>query len=133
MKYLFVFKGQPLLLCCVCCKIAIQDFLRGLHKKNKKNLPFHRRIYRRKITRRYFTESCKKITGFCHIHRRISDGLPTAFSTLIPMEYNLSVFHKELQKITGFFHIHRQISDGLPTAFPTLIPKKSPTGCHTHV
>jgi len=71
MKYLFFFKGQPLLLCCVCCKIAIQDFLRGLHKKNKKNLPFHRR----NITRRYFTESCKKITGFCHIHRWISDGV----------------------------------------------------------
>jgi len=70
MKYLFFFKGQPLLLCCVCCKIAIQDFLRGLYKKNKKNLPFHRR----NITRRYFTESCKKITGVCHIHRRISDG-----------------------------------------------------------
>jgi hypothetical protein len=74
MKYLFFFKGQPLLLCCVCYKIAIQDFLRGLHKKNKKNLPYHRRIYQRNITHRYFTESCKKITGFCHIHRRISDG-----------------------------------------------------------
>jgi hypothetical protein len=36
MKYLFFFKGQPLLLCCVCCKIAIQDFLRGLHKKKEK-------------------------------------------------------------------------------------------------
>ena len=33
MKYLFLFNGQPLLLCCVCCKIAIQDFLTGLHKK----------------------------------------------------------------------------------------------------
>jgi hypothetical protein len=74
MKYLFFFKGQPLLLYCVCCKIAIQDFFRGLHKKNKKNLPFPRRIYQRTITRRYFTESCKKITRFCHIHWRISDG-----------------------------------------------------------
>jgi hypothetical protein len=74
MKYLFFFKGQPLLLCCVCCKVAIQDFFTGLHTKNMKNLPFHRRIYRRPITRRYFTESCKKFTGFCHIHRRISDG-----------------------------------------------------------
>ena len=74
MKYLFFFKGQPLLLCCVCCKVAIQDFFTGLHTKNMKNLPFHRRIYRRPITRRYFTESCKKFTGFCHIHRRIFDG-----------------------------------------------------------
>ena len=52
--------------------------MRGLHTKHKKNLPFHRRIYRRTITRRYFTESCKKITGFCHIHRRLSDGFSDA-------------------------------------------------------
>jgi len=55
----------------VCCKIAIQDFMTGLHKKNKKNLQFHRRVYRRTITRRYFTESCKTITGLCHNHQRI--------------------------------------------------------------
>ena len=78
MKYLFFFKGQPLLLCCVCCKVTIQDFFIGLHTKNKKNLPFHQRIYRRPITRRYFIESSKKFTGFCHIHRRISDGLSDA-------------------------------------------------------
>ena len=48
--------------------------MRGLHTKHKKNLPFHRRT----ITRRYFTESCKKITGFCHIHRRLSDGFSDA-------------------------------------------------------
>ena len=74
MKYLFFFNGQPLLLCCVCCKIAIQDFLIGLHKKNKKNLLFHRRVYRRAITRRYFTESCKKITGLCTITDGFADG-----------------------------------------------------------
>jgi len=71
MKYLFFFNGQPLLLCCVCCKIAIQDFVTRLHKKNKKNLRFHWRVYRRTITRRYFIESCKKITGLCHNHRRV--------------------------------------------------------------
>ena len=74
MKYLFFFNGQPLLLCCVCCKIAIQDFLKGSHKKNKKNLRFHRRVYRRTITRRYFIESCKKIYG-------IVPHSPTAFPT----------------------------------------------------
>ena len=74
MKYLFFFNGQPFLLCCVCCKIAIQDFLKGLHKKNKKNLRFHRRVYRRTITRRYFTESCKNIYG-------IVPHSPTAFPT----------------------------------------------------
>jgi hypothetical protein len=36
MKYLFFFNGQLLLLCCVCCKIAIQDFVTRLHKKIRK-------------------------------------------------------------------------------------------------
>jgi len=75
MKYLFFFNGQPLLLCCVCCKIAIQDFLTGLHKKNKKNLRFHRWGYRRIITRRYLTESCKTITYCATITNGFADGL----------------------------------------------------------
>jgi hypothetical protein len=98
MKYLFFFNGQPLLLCCVCCKIAIQDFLTGLHKKNKKNLRFHRRVYRRTITRRYFTESCKKITGLCHNHRRIC-------RRTITRRY----YTESCKKITGLFHIHRRV------------------------
>jgi hypothetical protein len=36
MKYLFFFNGQLLLLCCVYCKIAIQDFVTGLHEKIRK-------------------------------------------------------------------------------------------------
>jgi hypothetical protein len=136
MKYLFVFKGQPLLLCFVCCKIAIQDFLRGLHKK-KKNLPFHRRIYRRHITRRYFTESCKEITGFCHIHRRISDGLPTAFPTLIPTEYNPSVFHRELQKNNGILPHSptdfRRIADGVSNSNTDGITDELSHACLTRV
>jgi hypothetical protein len=36
MKYLFFFNGQLLLLCCVCCKIAIQDFVTRLQKKIRK-------------------------------------------------------------------------------------------------
>ena len=78
MKYLFFFKGHPLLLCCVCFLVCNSRFFERVTYKNKKNLPFHRRIYRRTITRRYFTESCKKITGFCHIHRRLSDGFSDA-------------------------------------------------------
>jgi glycosidase len=78
MKYLFFFKGQPLLLSCVCCKIAIQEFLRGLHKKIRKFTDSHRRIYRRTINRRYFTESCKKNYGILPHSptnfRRISDA-----------------------------------------------------------
>ena len=73
MKYLFFFNGHPLLLCCVCCKIAIQDFLTGLHKKNKKHLRFHRRVYRRTITRRYFTESCKKLRDCATITDGVTD------------------------------------------------------------
>jgi hypothetical protein len=85
MKCLFFFNGQPLLLCSVCCKIAIQDFVIGLHKKNKKNLRFHRRT----ITRRYFTE-LKKIYG-------IVPHSPTES----PTDYNPSVFHRELKNIYG--------------------------------
>ena len=114
MKYLFFFKGQPLLLCCVCCKIAIQDFLRGLHKKNKKNLPFHRRIYRRHLSRRYFTESCKKITGFCHIHRRIADGFSDANTDGITD----GLSHACMTRVR--LHYHRWHSRRLiPTALPT--------------
>jgi hypothetical protein len=94
MKYLFFFNGQPLLLCCVCCKIAIQDFVTGLHKKNKKNLQFHRRT----ITRRYFTETCKKITGLCHNHRRV-------YRWKITRRY----FTKSCKKITGLCHNHRRV------------------------
>jgi len=58
------------------CAVRLQFkiFWEGYIKK-KKNIPFHRRVYRQHITRRYFTKSCKKITGFCHIHRRIADGV----------------------------------------------------------
>jgi len=97
MKYLFFYNGQPLLLCCVCCKIAIQDFVKGLHKKNKKNLRFHRRVYRRTITRRYFTECCKKITGLCHNHRRM-------YRRNITRRY----FTESCKKITGLCHCHRR-------------------------
>jgi len=109
MKYLFFFNGQPLLLCCVCYKIAIQDFLTGLHKKNKKNLRFHRRA----ITRRYFTELQKNY------------GIVPQIQTDLPTEYNPSVFHRELQKNYG---IVPQSPTGIPTAVPT-----SNTDGFTHI
>ena len=40
MKYLFFFNGQLFLLCCVCCKIAIQDFVTPLQKKIRKIYDF---------------------------------------------------------------------------------------------
>jgi hypothetical protein len=100
MKYLFFFNGQPLLLCCVCCKIAIQDFVRGLHKKIRKiygivplspmdnnPLVFHREL--------------KKICGIV---------------LLSPTENNSLVFHRELQKN---YRIVPQSLTGTPTALPT--------------
>jgi len=97
MKYLFFFIGQPLLLCCVCCKIAIQDFVTGLHKKNKKNLRFHRRVHQRTITRWYFTKSCKKFTGLCHNHWR-------RHQRTIPVDISQSC-----KKFTGLCHNHRRV------------------------
>ena len=44
MKYLFFFNGQLLLLCCVCCKIAIQDFVTRLQKQIRKIYGFTDRI-----------------------------------------------------------------------------------------
>ena len=101
MKYLFFFNSQPLLLCCVCCKIAIQDFMTGLHKKNKKNFMFYRRLYRWNITRRYFTESWKKFTGLCHTHRRL-------YRRNITRRY----FTESCKQITGLCHNHRRYTDG---------------------
>jgi hypothetical protein len=138
MKYLFFFNGQPLLLCCVCCKIAIQDFVTGLHKKNKKNLRFHWRVYRRTITRRYFTESWKQFTGLCHFHRRLYRRTRTC-----------QHFIESCKKITGLCHNHQRLyqrkipmdlrtsrsalmSDTCPSAqIPTGLPAESPTGLRT--
>jgi hypothetical protein len=97
MKYLFFFNGQLLLLCCVCCKIAIQDFMTQLHKTNKKHLRFHRRVHRRTITRRYFTKNWKKITGVCHIHRRSHRQPITRW-----------YFTESSKKIMGVCHNHQR-------------------------
>jgi hypothetical protein len=114
MKYLFFFNGQLLLLCCVCCKIAIQDFVTRLHKKNKKNLRFHRRT----ITRRYFTESWKIITGVCHHHRR-------SRRRIITRRY----FTESSKKITGVCHNHRR---NITRRYFTESWKKITGVCHHH-
>ena len=77
MKYLFFFNGQPLLLCCVCCKIAIQDFLTGLHKKIRKiygsptGIPtdYNPSVFYRELQNNLW--DCATFT----------DGFPTAFPT----------------------------------------------------
>jgi len=58
---------------CYCVAYAVRLQFKILwqgYTKNKKNLRFHRRVHRRTITRRYFTESWKTFTGVCHNHRR---------------------------------------------------------------
>jgi hypothetical protein len=92
MKYLFFFNGQLLLLCCVCNKIAIQDFVTWLQKKIRKIYGFidgytdgiqpvgiSQRVEKKLQDCATFTdglkhvgisESCKKFTGLCHNHRR---------------------------------------------------------------
>jgi len=58
----------------------------------------YQQICRRTITRRYFTKSCKKITGLCHNHRRICQRTITR-----------RYFTESCKKITGLCHIHRQV------------------------
>jgi hypothetical protein len=85
---------------CVVCAVRLQFkiFWQCYIKKNKKNLRFHRRVYRRTITHRYFTESCKKITGLCHNHWRI-------YRRTITRRY----FIESCKKITGLCHNHRLV------------------------
>jgi len=64
----------------------------------QKDWQFYRRLYRRNVTRRYFTESCKTITAFCHNHRRV-------------YRWNVSrrYFTESCKTITAFCHNHRQV------------------------
>ena len=104
MKYLFFFNGQPLLLCYVCCKIAIQDFVTGLHKKKKKftvsptGIPtdYNPSVFHREL---------KNIYGVVPFSPKDS-----------PTDINPSVFHRKLQKNYG---IVPQSPTGTPTALPT--------------
>ena len=90
MKYLF-YNCQLLLLCCACCKFAIQAFVHedrhAIQPALAKNCQFYRRVYRRTYTRQYFTESCKQNY----------DLLPQLPMGILTAVYP-SVFHKELQK-----------------------------------
>ena len=84
---------------CVMYTIRLQFKIlwQGYIKKNK-NLRFHRRVYRRTITRRYFTESRKTFTGLCHFHRRIHQRTLTR-----------RYFTESYKKITGLCHNHRRV------------------------
>ena len=103
MKYFF-YNCLLLLLCCACCKLAIQTFVQedkqAIQSKYAKTITAfchnHRQQYRRTMTRRYFTESCKNITA----PATISDGNTD--------DSDPSVFHRELQNNYSPCHNHRQ-------------------------
>jgi hypothetical protein len=72
---------------------------------------FHRRIYRRTRTRRYFTESCKKITRLCHNHRRVHRRL---YRRIIPTESQTNL------RTSRSAHMSDTCpSAQIPTALPT--------------
>jgi len=101
---------------CVVCAVRLQ-FKILWQGYIKKKLRFHQRVYRWTITRRYFTESCKKIMGLCHFHRRI-------YRRNITCRY----FIESYKKITGLCHHHRCVHRRL---YRRHIPMESPTNLRT--
>jgi len=112
MKYLLFFNCQLLLLCCVCCKFAIQDFVKGIHKK-KEILTVSPMATPTAYNPLVFHKELKKIYG-------IVPQSPMA----IPMDFNPSVFHRELKKIYW-------IVPQSPTASPMYITDRFTDGLRT--
>jgi hypothetical protein len=111
MKYLF-YNCQLLLLCCVCCKFAIQAFMQEDRQAYKqylqKDWQFYRWIYRemQNILPQSPTECDPSV-----FHRELQENysiLPYS-PTAIPTKCDLLVFHLELQKNYGPCHNHRWI------------------------
>jgi len=119
MKYLF-YNCQLLLLCCACCKFAIQAFVHedrhAIQPTLAKNCQFYRQVYRRTYTRQYFTESCKQNYGLLP---QLPMGIPTA---VYP-----SVFNKELQtKLRPFSTITDGYTDGgIPVGISQRVANKA--------
>jgi len=90
MKYLFFFNGQLLLLC---CKIAIQDFVKGIYKKNKKYWRFHRRDI---------------IPSVFHIELKTIYGIVPQS----PTGYNPSIFHRVEKHLQDCATITDRVTDG---------------------
>ena len=77
----------------------------------------YRRICRRTITRPYFTESCKKITRLCHIHRRVYRQL---YQRKIPTDYAHPEAHTCLTRVR--LHKYRRLyRRPLPTPITDVI------------
>ena len=115
MKYLFFFNCQLLLLCCVCCKFAIQDFVKGIHKK--KILTVSPMATPTAYNPSVFHRELKKIYG-------IVPQSPTA----IPTDFNPSVFHRELKNI---YRIVPQSPTESPTASSMYITNRFTDGLRT--
>jgi hypothetical protein len=103
----------------VCCKFAIQDFVKGIHKK-KEILTVSPMATPTAYNPLVFHKELKKIYG-------IVPQSPTA----IPMDFNPSVFHRELKKI---YWIVPQSPRRRRLVVPgTVWPKKSCTCIITHL
>jgi hypothetical protein len=140
MKYLFFFNGQPLLLCCVCCKIAIQDFLTGLHKKIRKIYGFtdgytngyNPSVFHRELQNNYVIVPQSPTDYNPSIfHRELQKNyvIVPRSPTELPTEYNPSVFHRELQNNYGIVPpsptvLPTSTTDGITDGF-THIPKRT--------
>jgi hypothetical protein len=122
---------------CVVCAVRLQFKIlwQGYIKKNKKNLRFHRRVYQRTITRRYFTELQKNY------------GIVPQSPTDIPTENNPSTFHRRTLPTESPTDLRTsrsaRMSDTCPSAqIPTALPMYNTDGItdgfthipnHTHV
>ena len=100
MKYLFFFNGQLFLLCCVCSKIAIQDFVTPLQKKIRKIYDF---------TDGY-TDGIKPVGISQRIEKQLRD-CATFTDGLKPVGISQRVA-KNLRDFATF-------TDGFPTTLPT--------------
>jgi hypothetical protein len=121
MKYLFFFNGQLLLLCCVCCKIAIQDFVKGIHKKIRNiygSVPLSPTESPTGYNSSAFHRELKKIYGIvpqspAALPTYITDGLRTSRSThmsdacpsaQVPTDFLTN--RKSLAGFSNFFGAH---------------------------
>jgi len=94
MKYLF-YNFLLLLLCCACCKFAIQPFMQE-----------DRQAIQTKLAKDWQTD-CYPSLFYRELQKHY--GIFPQSPTAIPTECYSSVFYQELQKNYGPCHIHRRI------------------------
>ena len=144
MKYLFIIISSCY---CVVRAVSLQFKLlcRRIDTQYKQHLQkdcqFYRRVYQRTGTRRYFIESCKKITAFCHNYQRIyrwnstrryfteSYKKITAFCHNYRWIGTRRYFTESYKKITAFYHNYRWIGT---RRYFTESCKKITVFCHNY-